>query len=123
MNSQPDEFGIELVNIDDIVADVVSYFPTICLLVVEENDDSEKYHDLVIRLIRCGVKWFMIWGPCARNVEDRIDLIIETLDPPPLDIVTTSHDDESYELVVTLLSTAVIKDESSPRRWCITVSR
>lgn len=123
MNSQPDRLAIEYLNLDDVDADVVTYFPTICLLVVQEYDDSVTFHELVIRLIRCGVKWFMIWGPGARNVEDCIDLVAETMVPPQLDIVTSSHNDEPFDQVVTLLSKAAIDNESSPRRWCVTVDR
>jgi hypothetical protein len=90
--------------------------PTICLLVADRVDPPYHYDDLVTDFLAIGCRLFMTWGTAAAKFEDILDetligLSMKKDDDSLVGFLTSSHEDQSAEEVVSFMLKEMFLDE------------
>jgi hypothetical protein len=74
-----------------------------CLIQASQGVDNNCVKRIVLSAIDAGVVFFLMWGDRAEYLHDVVDDMIESADIDLSHIVTTHHEDESFEDVAWLL--------------------
>lgn len=90
--------------------------PTACLLVADEVPSAPIINDLVTALVSSGCSHFMTWGRAADALHDALDSVLESGEKDGfINVVTTSHGNETIEDIAWFLVNAALPGEEIMR--------